>query len=318
MKFILRLFLVVSGLFLLFLALAIGPIDRRPLESTQEGRATLDLLNRPQSPGLEAANLEAGWSRCSIVPGMELRLAGYGFRGQFEGVHDSLYVQVIALRNAGREVFIINADLMMFPAELARRVEREIRELYGDSAGCFFSASHTHTGYGNWEPSPAGQIILGRYRSDLVQWLSQRILETAVHARNRYQPVAIGFRKIHAAEWVRNRIDPEAASDGYLRILELKNSGDEQVLLASYAAHPVNIGDEFRVLSNDYPAALIRLLEATDPAVMAIFAAGMVGSHNPPPGNARDFERTGWIANGLAVKIAEAPPALLQRRIPGF
>jgi hypothetical protein len=76
-------------------------------------------------------------------------------------------------------------------------------------------------------------------------------------------------------------------------------------MLISYPGHPINIDSEIRELSRDYPGVLTDRLEQQVDIDLAMFMAGMVGSHHLETEGLKDFELTQKAGNLLAKKALE-------------
>ena len=301
--------LIVAGIVLAVLLTlefsVVRPIDRRPVSqwpAYTEAMTELSQFKITKNPA--KGPLEIGWAKSNITPDSPERLAGYGRRFDFESVHDSLYARTLVLDNGASKVAIISVDLIMFPRMVVAALNAKNKGLEHPFDYFYFTATHTHTGYGNWEPSTGGQFLFGGYDSTLVNKISEKVFMALTKADREKRPAEIGFDKISSPKYVANFVDRKnGLVDPFLRVLKIVRDDSSQAIITSYSAHPTNIGDGYKTLSRDYPGYLVDTLEGRSDIDFALFCAGMVGSHRTPSDEPRDFHRAKRIADGLATGI---------------
>jgi hypothetical protein len=168
---------------LIILALLIlKPINQQEIVEYKEIKRTLvrfDTISMKTSVG-EA--LEAGWARRNITPIKPIQMAGYGPRGPYDSVLDSLYANILVFDNQEMKAVIISIDLLMFPRALKQLLEKKLSELQYSKEQIYLTASHTHHGFGHWEQSAAGEFAFGAYDDEIVQRMANIILEGVIHA----------------------------------------------------------------------------------------------------------------------------------------
>lgn len=254
----------------------IGPIDNTPLTEKQFYSTTLHRLDTFHAQIHPAKGpLRAAWATLNITPRSAKPMAGYAPRYQFESVHDSLFIRILAIDNGGITCFIISADLLIFPPLLKEKLTAH------SSANRFlyFTASHAHSSLGGWDNSALGNVILGSYQEEWLDSLAHRVTASMDSLTNHLQAATLNYFEADAGEWVENRLDPEhGQTDGIIRGLQIHLADGSRGLFAAYSAHPTNISHLSRALSGDYPGALIRSAELHDYR-FAMFAGGMMGSH---------------------------------------
>ncbi|UII22292.1 neutral/alkaline non-lysosomal ceramidase N-terminal domain-containing protein [Fulvivirga ligni] len=265
---------------------------------------TLDL-----SVNDENGTLQAGWGKANITPESATSLAGYGRRGTYQEVHDSLYSRAIVLKNSEAKIALISLDLMLFPPTVKKKLFPEMAKLGFKPNNIVLSATHTHNGYGSWNPSFGGQIILGGYNEELVDELVSQILQSVQNAEINLEPATLGYFQVEAGKYLENRLDKEnGIVDPWIRNLAIKKQNGEIGLYTTYAAHATSIRQQIHALSRDYPGALVDRLENNDSIDFAMFAAGNVGSHRLAGIKEEDFPRidtTAAILKQLIIKGLE-------------
>jgi len=137
----------------------------------------------------------AGTAKVKITPEVPTQMSGYGGRKDpSKGVHDDLFLRVIAFSDGENKAVIISADLIGFTLpyweETTKRLEREIGIPQDNILLC---ATHTHGG-----PTPANI-----YRSDppspgiisYTEGLTEKIVTTVKEAVSNLKPALIGSGK---------------------------------------------------------------------------------------------------------------------------
>ena len=80
-------------------------------------------------------------------------LAGYGSRkGKYaEGIHDSIFVKVVALKVEEQLLVLVGSDMLIIPPVLTDGVCQIVNRTLGLKRNqIFFSATHTHSSIGAW------------------------------------------------------------------------------------------------------------------------------------------------------------------------
>ena len=289
----------------LFVVTAVAPIDDAPLTSFKEVNKTFDRLNKTK---FEIANgksvLSAGWTTVNITPRSPINMAGYGPRGPYTSVADSLFAKIVILENGGFEAVIISPDLLMFPRILSKKLQDALSKDGISPARVFLSATHTHNGFGNWDKSLVGEFAFGKYDDEHINYVLEKLMSGIAAARQNKVAVEIGFEKFDAHELVTNRLAPETGTkDPFLRVVTLKTNHDKKVLLVSFSGHPVNLDADIWELSRDYPGTLVDRLEHDPHVDFAMFCAGMVASHNIKSDLLKGHERIKKVGERLSQKI---------------
>ena len=281
-KVLLRILIIVAVLAGLGLSL-LAPIDEEPYQQKPyytQMRRSLDSLQQ-QLASRPGDTLQAGWSRQNITPGEPLKLMGYGWKGNYEAVHDSLMLRCFVLDDGRQKVALLSYDLMIVHPDLAAAVQQGVDSSDLSLEGLYFTAVHTHKGYGEWAKDLGGKLTAGGYNEDLVAFIVQRTILAIRQADARKKPVKIGYASYAHPQLIRNRLTKGDASDDLLRVMQLQQHGGSTALLCTFAAHATFIGSRSLQLSADYPASLVQALEQHPDVDFAAFAAGAVGSHSP-------------------------------------
>ena len=284
---------------------AVAPVDFTPLlkqPAVQQTYERMENVALRSSEGNEV--IKAGWASVNITPETPINMAGYGPRGPYTSVLDSLFARTIVFDNGIEEVVMITIDLILFPGIIKDAIQDSLSN-YGFSANeIFLNATHTHNGFGNWETSIGGSLIFGDFDQKNTNFFIRRILEGVQNARKNKSSVKIGFEKIDAHELVANRLAGEKGTkDPYLRVISIKNEKGLKAVIASFSGHPVNLDADVWEISRDYPGVLVDDLEKESSIDFAMFCAGMVGSHSIDIDLPKGHERIRKIGQALSSKI---------------
>jgi neutral ceramidase len=282
-------------------------IDDRPVSDYPEVADTytnLEALNLITTSG--QGMLQAGWAAENITPEQAIDMAGYGPRGPYNSVRDSLFARVILFDNGDAKAVMISLDLLMFPRILKNQIEEELGKQGFSKEQIYMTATHTHHGFGNWEKSMAGAFAFGKFNNGNMARMLSKICSAIQIAQASKDHVKMAFQKIDAHTLVENRLAPESGTkDPYLRVVHLKKNGGDRAMLISFSGHATNLDADNWELSRDYPGILIDELEQTGASDFVMFAAGMVGSHNIDIDIPKGDERIGKTGERLAAKILE-------------
>ncbi len=276
LRLILYVLLTVAVLFLLLFKPTppATPYDQSAYYQTTIRHLDSTFAHLPTAP---PDTLYAGWARQNITPRQPTKLMGYGWKGNFEWVRDSLWVRTLVLRQGSLTVTLISYDLMLTPPAVAQTVRQRLATL--GIPYCYFTAVHTHHGFGEWQTGPAGTFITGGYNQALVDTLVNQTVVSVQRAQKQLQPTRLRYVQYDRAGLVSNRLVKGGPVDPYLRTLCLEQDSATAVL-ASFAAHATFLSSRTKALSADYPGAVVRALEAQPDVDFAQWAAGAVGSHS--------------------------------------
>ncbi len=265
-------------------AACLTTIDYTPYKELACAKQTFSALaNQPiqqlQSSPTTGQAIRVGWAKCNITPSFPVRMAGYGIRKKFEGVHDSLWARAIVLEGQRRQVAIVGLDLMMVHPTVAAAIRTRAKTLLPRLEQIYFTASHTHHGHGGWAAGLVGWATLGGYDQPIFDKIVSQTVEALHQATLHLQPAQIGYTQLSATDFVQHRLDPKnGKTDDWLRLLKIQQANGKTALFASFSAHNNSLTHDLPLLSNDYVGGFLQKIEKK--IDFALFAAGMVASHN--------------------------------------
>ncbi|MGB0525788.1 MAG: neutral/alkaline non-lysosomal ceramidase N-terminal domain-containing protein [Flammeovirgaceae bacterium] len=292
----------------IFLASVIGMIDRSSFSQTEDYQAMMSTLDHFDLNATQGDSiLQAGWAKVNITPSFPVKLVGYQPRGPHTAVHDSLYARVMYLKQGQQQVAIISLDLLIFPPLLRKELAKRLPEINFSIEQTYLSASHTHTGFGGWDNSPLGGTLMGGYNQEIMEWLSERILQAITQAKKVSTIAELKYQKIPVEHFLENRLDKTHEVDHWIRLVQVTQveRGKSGVLL-SFSAHATNINKNIHKLSGDYPNVWVNQLEKDERVDFGMYCAGMVGSHRVKWMPHRDFEKAKLVGDTLAALTRSA------------
>lgn len=221
--------------------------------------------------------MRVGVGRANITPPVGIEHAGWGAQvhERAEGVHLDLWVTALVVEGEGGTFAILDYDLMIVTVEDSDRIRADVAGVLGiDPKNVRVSYTHTHAGpvWSNFlgdRSGRAGQELVPGYRETV--W-SQTL--GAVHqARGsmRAARMAAGWGESHIA--VNRRLRAPDGSvvvgqneDGFRdpRVMVVRfDDLDENPLaaLVCYAAHPIVLAFQNRLISPDFPGVAKRVVE---------------------------------------------------------
>lgn len=301
----LKILVVLVILVLVALPFFITFLDRTdPLRSEGYSKSVswIDNNTLERSPGTDS--LEVGWSKVSITPDQVVPLAGYGAREDkmYSAIHDSLFVRTLVFKDSLSTKIIVNHEMLIVPPALIENLKLKLsRE---DFENIFFTATHTHSSIGAWQPGLLGNAIAGEYDSTIIDFLTEKVLESIELAQNDMQAATVGFLKSDNSDLIRNRLVREqGTTDPWLRILNISREDGSTGLFFTFAAHATCLSAEYNDLSGDYPGLLMKNLESDSTFQIAIYAAGAVGSMSPQAPGFRGYEKVEFVVDKLDTQI---------------
>ncbi len=308
-RFLKILSIIVLVIVVLAIAL-IAPIDRTPLKEQPFYSAMMQSLDTMQFNHYPPKNkLQVGWSVGNIIPPYSMPMAGYAPRDQYESVHDSLFVRTLAISNGSVTTYLLSIDLLLFPPALMSRVNDKLKQANNASSFIYYSATHTHSGLGGWDPSLVGEFSMGDYHEEWIEETSDLIINQFKKATSEMKLASIGYLEEDASASVYNRIDREANTDGIIRGLQIIREDSSRAVLVSFSGHPTSLNRKSRIISGDYPAYLIKEIEKQND--FGMFMAGMMGSHGLNKFDHSNFEAIENSGKQLGEIILESKPTFV-------
>lgn len=254
-----------------------------------------------------AEEIFLGAVKAEITPPVKNPLSGYArLRGKpTVGIHDPIYARALALTK-GEETFVfVSLDLCLIDQNLRRKILEKVniaRPLEENQLILF--ATHTHSGPGAiggrfWE-----SFIMGNFRKDVFEPLTDRIAGVIIETLDRKAPVTAEYGEMRIDPLIENRMDEKLNHPKKLKALRFKKkSGEITGWLVFMAAHPTLAPARELFFSADYPGFLTGEIERKHPGSVALFVNGAAADLRPHTGEfPNKWERTAHYGKRLAKK----------------
>ena len=256
----------------------------------------------------------AGFARVSITPELnsaednylegkfkELPLAGFGARKgkAATGIHDSVFVKAVALKENQQTVVIVGADLLIMPPNIIDSVTAILAQRGIHRSQLFFSATHTHSSLGGWGPGFIGEQFAGIENKNVTRWIVLQISKAVTAAIADLHPARIGSGSFNAKNYTRNRLIGESGTkNDDFSFISVEQTGRKKAIIGSFGAHSTTLGSGNMEVSADYPGYWERKIEQSS-ADLALFCGGSMGSQSPS-GEGKGFDKPKLIGDSLA------------------
>ncbi|MGI6379739.1 MAG: neutral/alkaline non-lysosomal ceramidase N-terminal domain-containing protein [Anaerolineae bacterium] len=261
--------------------------------------------------------LMAGHGRVRITPRYPVHMAGYGYRSaKSAGVHDDLFANAVYLTDGSSRALIVALDLCSFDDESLLELKGAIEARTGlEPAEVLVNTSHTHAGpmttrraYQPFEPGYLGGAIVWTAEAAAAAIQDAQPAALAVGRA----PVEIGGnrRQFSPDGTVTLGVNPEGETLQEVSVWRLIREQAPDLILWTAPVHGVVMGDNNLMISSEWMGATVRVLEAADPGLRAVFLQGCCGDQNP----LRQGSTFGWM-DALAERAARGvQQALLEAR----
>jgi hypothetical protein len=239
------------------------------------------------------------------IDAKNLYMGAYGApytRGPAQGVHDPIFARSFALEAEGGALVMTIVDLPGMGNQNTRAVRQKAAELTGlDEGQILVGTTHSHSApdlMGLWGGVPDG------YRD----FINGEIAASIAAAWDARQPAIL---RVGAAKAPNNNRRGWGFTDDDMLVLDAFDvSGQRLGTLVDFAAHPVILGEDNKLISCDYTGYTVQKLEAVLGAPAMLFN-GTLGDASPkvPDGQyPDDFARAqayGELLADIAAGIAD-------------
>lgn len=230
---------------------------------------------------------EIGFGVVDITPDVQadspVWLAGYGQNRKATGVHDPLFARAVVVRDAGRKIAIVVADVVgiFYPTTL------EIRKRLEGFDYVLVAATHNHEGpdtMGLWGSSPVRSGVDPKYMEILIERCVEAVQQADSHAR----AFKASYGTAENAMLLRDSRLP-IVRDGVLRAIRcIGSDGMNLGLLIQWNCHPEAMGPRNTQITADFLQAMIAKLEKTYQCPVVVVSGALGGLMAPPRDVIRD------------------------------
>ncbi|HUK65321.1 MAG TPA: neutral/alkaline non-lysosomal ceramidase N-terminal domain-containing protein [Anaeromyxobacteraceae bacterium] len=286
------------GALVALLALALGLLSLRWYPARPAALPRLEAVARGAGPFM------AGAAAAGLSPPRRVPVAGFPhLQWMAEGERDPVAVRALVLRDATCTFALVSAEILLVPGDFTRALERALADLKLD--GVVVGATHTHAGPGGYWDEPIGErFATGPYDRATFEYLVERAADAVREATRALEPASLEVARGLVPELARNRGSGEV--DGRLvRGTFVGRGGRPIAEIILYPAHATLLGPANRLISGDWPGALMR--EGSEPV---LFFQGALGDQAPrmPRGEPANPE---VYARALRERLLALPPAPL-------
>ncbi len=284
---------------LLFVAL-VQRIDRTPFQETEHYAAWKDALAN-RSLKADTGAIQVSWAEANITPLAPGPMAGYGNRwgAHFEGVHDSVFVKVIAVRNPSSTLFLVAADMLVVPPNITERLEELLKRDGISMDQVHLGTTHTHHSLGGWGKKLTGRLFSGKFDPEVEERLANQFHDAIIRSQQDFVDADILYAESRNEDNVRFRLDVDGGQvDPWIRSIVFHRSDGKSAKLLTYAAHATSLRSRMLQISRDFPGIVVDSIE-NHSADFALYMAGAVGSMGAKGQGESGFERTNNIAQGI-------------------
>lgn len=238
----------------------------------------------------QATGLTVGFAHTDITPRVDadapVWLAGYFPGRRATGVHDPLFARCVVLAHDQVKIAWVSVDLIGLQHGVVQRIRRELL----DFDYVMVASTHNHEGpdvIGCWGPNFFQRGVDDRYLDLVVV----RVVEAVRAAERTREEVAASFGTAHDETLLHDRRLP-IVKDGTLRLLRFHRVPDGAVLglVVQWNCHPEALGPDNTLITADFPAATIELLQSRHQCPVVYFTGVIGGLLAPPPNRIRDDE----------------------------
>lgn len=277
-----RVFAILMATLIIILIAVVLPVDRTEFKARgsyarmQENLGVLDSLQFREP----LHSIHIGYSVINITPSVETAIAGSGLRkARYTAVHDSLFVRTLVASNGAQSVAVVVLDMLLVPPTLREKIELQLPSIGFRPEEVYFAATHTHSSLGNWGEHLVGYLYSGSYDPDLIDFLTQRVMQSIADARSKSLPASLRMGSVPVPGLLFNRVaDEKGGLDSLMHVIEITRSDGSSAIMASFTGHATCMPGKGTELSRDYPGVVVDRLEASG-YDFAMFMAGAVGSH---------------------------------------
>jgi len=222
--------------------------------------------------------MQAGYAKTDILPPGEAHLIGLYARRPRVGRRrrDPLQARALALACGEVRAVVVACDLLCVSAELHRGLGRALAEL--GPGGVLLGATHTHSSFGGFFPSPATAAMLGAPQPAVLEFLVERLAGLVRAALADVAPAEAACGRAELPGLTASRRQADGPCDDALGLLCVERAGRRPIHLLTASGHPVVVAErEPHSLSADYPGALCAALETAgvDPLFLPAALGGL-------------------------------------------
>ena len=253
--------------------------------------------------------LHLGTAAADITPPVGIPMGGYwGRRSGATHIRDCLMAKALVCSQGTARIALVAVDLVGLDADAVRGIREKIGRATGIEGGAIMvCASHTHAG-----PLTFPFRGMGHIDSGYLEQVSDTVVEVVVAAVADSRPGRLYYAR-PPVQIGRNRRPQSVKGEvvPYAHVLRFAAECGTEIILFSYACHPVVLGRDNHQVSADFPGVAARCIEAVTGG-LALFVNGACGDVNPrvTNGSSADVECLGEELGRAALEGRDAAAPL--------
>jgi neutral ceramidase len=223
-----------------------------------------------------AGTLRASAVQVDITPHTPQWLAGYKAR-QSDGVHDHLYHRIAVVDNGKTTVYFVSTDTCMMSPAFVDKVKQDIQQKLGiPPPSIWWAVTHTHSAPEIGPPGVPAIFMPARYQQasggesnpEYTQFAEDQLIAGLQEARQKLQPARLGLGTGFATANIDRRaidengkvtigLNPDGPTDRQIGLIRLETTAGKLIaLLANYAIHGTDLGEENLKITGDVPGVV--------------------------------------------------------------
>lgn len=275
--------LVRTSLILLGLVFVVGPWPY-PHRSGHLA-STIGPPGRTVAQANPANTINVGWDEAVIESSEDRPLAGFIGRisTSAPASPSPCRVKAISVGNESSACTIVCVDLLLVDRMMAREI---LRRSGLQPLDVYFTATHTHSGFGGWGNHPLERLVAGTFDREFRDELCDAIARTILRSRAKMKPSEFAYVELDVPGLQVNRVERKSPTNDRLSALMFREASSARdappgAILVVFGAHATIESGIPPHLSGDYPAVLTKRLQDKTQAKFVGFAAGTVGDASP-------------------------------------
>lgn len=212
-----------------------------------------------------------------VTPPAGTWLSGFAARrSPAVGTHDPLCARAVAFGDGRSTLLAVVLDVIGVDEHLARTVREGLRARSAVRLDdIVVVATHTHGG-----PAVLRDAFLGPVDEAVVAAIAEGAVMAGLDAVADMSPATLEHAVGHQPDVAHNRRVPGGPIDPRVQVVRARREPGHDVVLVSYACHPVVLGPDNLLFTRDYPGFLVDGIERRLPGATAVFLGGCCGQVN--------------------------------------
>lgn len=227
-----------------------------------------------------------------------------------KGVRDNIWVRTIAFSDAGQTFVEVSLDVTGIGDVIIERIREEVsNQVEIPKTHILISATHTHSG-------PDLQGLWGGIPKSYREYVISKTVSSVKEAVNSRKPARLYKSSFKLPKYNKNRRG-HGFTDNVMTVLHATDSaGNPIATLINYAAHPTVLGPGNKLVSADFPGALVSEVKE-EIGGMPMYISGAIGDVSAKT-NGLDVDEYGSKLGEIAVDRLKSDNEVVTGNISHF